>query len=89
MNEEKKTTTLEDTVKQAEQLEAEAQAEADICTYTHTFQRPFTYEGITYEDLTFRWDSLSGRDSVAIERELLQRGITTVIAEFTDRKSVV
>ena len=60
MNEEKKTTTLEDTVKQAEQLEAEAQAEADICTYTHTFQRPFTYEGITYEDLTFRWDSPAG-----------------------------
>lgn len=83
MIDERNTTTLEDTVQQAEQLEAEAQAEADICTYTHTFQRPFTYEGITYEDLTFRWDSLSGRDSVAIERELLQRGITTVIAEFT------
>lgn len=83
MIDQKKNTTIEDTVEQAEKLEAEAQAEADICTYTHTFQRPFTYEGITYEDLTFRWDSLSGRDSVAIERELLQRGITTVIAEFT------
>lgn len=76
MIDQKKNTTIEDTVEQAEKLEAEAQAEADICTYTHTFQRPFTYEGITYEDLTFRWDSLSGR-------ELLQRGITTVIAEFT------
>ena len=41
MIDERNTTTLEDTVQQAEQLEAEAQAEADICTYTHTFKRPF------------------------------------------------
>jgi len=83
MNDEKKTTTIEDTIEQAEQLEAEAQAEPNLGTYTHTFKRPFVYEGRTYEELTFNWEGLSGKDSVAIERDLLNRNITTVMAEFT------
>ena len=83
MTDEKKTTNLEDTVEQAERLEAEALAEEDAGIYTHILTTPLTYEGITYKKLTFNWDSLSGRDSVAIERDLLRRGITTVMAEFT------
>ena len=83
MTDEKKTTTLEDTVEQAERLEAEALAEEDAGIYTHILTTPLTYEGITYKKLTFNWNSLSGRDSVAIERELLSRNITTVIAQFT------
>lgn len=83
MSEEKKNTTFEGTAEQAERLEEAVKAENDIGTYTHTFKKPFTYEGRTYEKLTFLWDSLSGKDSVAIERELLGRGLTTVIAEFT------
>ena len=83
MTDEKKTTTLEDTVEQAERLEAEALAEEDAGIYTHILTTPLTYEGITYKKLTFNWNSLSGRDSVAIERDLLRRGITTVMAEFT------
>ena len=83
MTDEKKTTTLEDTVEQAEQLEAEALAEEDAYTYTHVFQEPFTYQGMTYEKLTFNWKTLSGKDSAAIERELLNRNVTTVVAEFT------
>ena len=83
MTDQKKTTTLEYTTEQAEKLEAEARSKEDVSTYTHTFKKPFTFEGVTYEKLTFNWDSLSGRDSVAIERELLRRGLTTVMAEFT------
>ena len=83
MTEEKRTTTLEDTVEQAERLAAEILAQNDVSTYTHTLKNPFTYEGVTYKKLTFNWDSLSGRDSVAIERDLIRRGITTVMAEFT------
>lgn len=83
MSEEKKATTFESTAEQAEKLEKEAKAEADTGTYTHIFKKPFTHEGRTYEKLTFYWDGLSGKDSVAIERELLGRGLTTVIAEFT------
>ena len=83
MNDEKKTTILEDIAEQAEKLETEAKDEEDVGTYTHTFKKPFTYESTTYEKLTFNWNSLSGKDSVAIERELLRRGLTTVLAEFT------
>lgn len=83
MSEEMRATTLKDSVEQTEELTASAKAEADIGTYTHTFKKPFTYEGRTYEKLTFYWDGLSGKDSVAIERELLGRGLTTVIAELT------
>lgn len=83
MTDEKKTTTLEETVEQAEKLEAEVNAEEDVSTYTHTFKNPFTYQGVTYKKLTFDWESLSGKDSVAIERDLLRRGLTTVLAEFT------
>lgn len=78
-----KHTSLEDTAGQAEQVEKEAQAQKDNVIYTHVFQEPFTYQGETYEKLSFNWKSLSGKDSVAIERELLNRNITTVIAQFT------
>jgi len=84
MSDKKELTTLEDTAAQAEQLEAEAQAGPDISTYTHTFKTPFTYQGITYEKLTFDWTALSGKDSVAVERELLNRRLlTTVMPAFT------
>lgn len=83
MDDKKTTTTLEDTAKQAEKLEAEAQVAPDNSTYTHELQEPFTYQGTTYDKLTFNWATLSGKDSVSIERELLNRNITTVIAEFT------
>lgn len=86
MSDEKKT-TIQDAAEQAEQLEKELkeknEAQKDIGTYTHVFKEPFTYQGETYEDLTFNWKTLSGKDSVSIERELLNRNITTVIAEFT------
>ena len=83
MSDEKKTTTITDAAAQAEQLEKEAQAQKGLYTYTHVFQEPFTYQGMTYEKLTFNWKTLSGKDSAAIERELLNRNVTTVVAEFT------
>ncbi len=39
-------------------------------SYTHEFAKPFTYGGNTVEKLTFHWDALTGRDSIAIDREL-------------------
>lgn len=39
-------------------------------SYTHEFDQPFTYNGNTVEKLTFHWYTLTGRDSIAIEREL-------------------
>ena len=68
----------------AEQIEADALAEEpDSERYTHYFKRPFTYEGRTVETLTFDWDTLSGRDSLAIERDLRTKNITLVIPAYT------
>ena len=83
MSIDKEPTTLEKNAEQAEQAEAEALTEEDSGIYTHEFKRPFTYEGRTYEQLSFDWESLSGKDSVAIERELRGVNVTVVLAEFT------
>ena len=45
-------------------------------SYTYVFSKPFTYEGKTYEELTFDFDKLTGKDVLAITRELKQRNIT-------------
>lgn len=42
----------------------------DAGVYTHTFKKPFEYEGKTYEELTFDFEHLKGRDMVAIENEM-------------------
>ncbi len=78
-----KSTTMEDMVSQAEQTESAANAEPDTGVYTHTLKKPFTYEGRTYETLTFDLDGLTGKDSVAVESELRSQRITVVIAEYT------
>ena len=44
--------------------------EGDVGVYTHTFKKPFEYEGKTYEELTFDFEHLKGRDMVAIENEM-------------------
>lgn len=42
----------------------------DVGVYTHTFKKPFEYESKTYEELTFDFGHLKGRDMVAIENEM-------------------
>ena len=83
MSIDKEPTTIEKSAEQAEQAEAEALTEENSGIYTHEFKKPFTYEGRTYEQLSFDWESLSGKDSVAIERDLLNRNIGVVHAGFT------
>lgn len=83
MTGEKKTTAIEDPAQQAEQLEQEAKAEADTSTYTHRFKKPFTWEGRTYEELTFDWGKLTGADYLAVENEMLAQGKTLVTPEFS------
>lgn len=83
MSIDKKPTTIEESAEQAERAEAEALTEEHSGIYTHEFKKPFTYDGRTYERLSFDWESLSGKDSVAIERELVNRNIAVVHAGFT------
>ncbi|OUP12553.1 hypothetical protein [Anaeromassilibacillus sp. An200] len=45
--------------------------EKAVGAYTHTFKEPFSWQGHTFEELTFDFASLTGGDSLAIEEELL------------------
>lgn len=83
MSANKTTDDINTAAEQAEEVENQAQDEPDEGSYTHTFKRPFTYQGVTIETLTFDWDALTGEDHVAIENELVMRGKTLVVPEFT------
>lgn len=78
---------VSDMAKAAEEIEEKAkEAEAagvDFSTYTHHFKKPFTYAGRTFDKLTFDWESLTGRDSLAIESELSMKGKTLVLPAYT------
>ena len=51
----------------------------DFDRYTHTFAKPFTYEGETHDKLSFDWTTLTGRDSLAIEAEIMMKKKKTVV----------
>jgi len=61
----------------------EAEAKQSAGTYTHIFNKPFTYEGKTYERLTFDFDKLTGNDCLAIENECSALGIAVVNPAFS------
>ena len=50
--------------------------------FTHTFKKPFTYEGKTYETMSFDFDSLNGKDVLAIMQEIRLRGISLAARTF-------
>lgn len=83
MSADKTTENAKTAAEQAEEMEIQAKTEPNDGSYTHTFKRPYTYQGTTLEELTFDWDSLTGNDYIAIENELLRRGKTLVTPEFT------
>lgn len=68
---------------QAEELETQAQAEPDYGTYTHIFRKPFSFEGRTFESMSFDWGSLTGKDSTAVNRELRRRNVFVVVDTYT------
>lgn len=71
---------------------AEETAKDAAYTYVHRFTKPFVYDGNTYEELTFDWGSLTGRDGLAIENELQSLGkpviIPTLSGEYLLRMAV-
>lgn len=68
---------------QAVEQEEKAKAVKDVGSYTHTLKKPFTREGKAVEKLHFDWESLTGGDYNAIESDLLRRGVTLVVPEYT------
>jgi len=71
---------MADIISLEENTEALDTAEdTSVYSYTHHFLRPFAYEGKTYTELTFDWDKLTGKDSLAIEAELSNLGRPVII----------
>lgn len=58
---------------------AESEAKASAAIYNHTFGKPFSYEGKTYETLHFNFGNLTGRDAIAIEDELNAQGKAVIV----------
>lgn len=41
-----------------------------VGVYTHKFKKPYEYAGKVYEELTFNFERLTGRDMISIETEM-------------------
>ena len=54
----------------------------DAPAYEHHFKKPFEYNGQMYDKLTFRFDDLTGEDSLAVEAELQAKGIMLIAPTF-------
>lgn len=76
-------TEFQEEAEQAAELEAQAKAQPDAGAYIHKLKKPFTRGGRTVEELTFDWDSLTGRDYDAIEGEIVRAGGTLILPEYT------
>lgn len=59
------------------------EVKASKYSYTHKFSTPFTYEGKTYEEITFDWGKLTGEDSLSIEAEMNALGKMIISPEFS------
>ena len=71
---------MDDTeIKLDENTVEEAQEEMEAGTYVHVFKKPFEWEGKKYGSLRFAFDGLTGKDTLAIERELAAKNIFTVV----------
>jgi len=62
---------------------AEQEAEQSAYTYVHKFRKPYAYEGKTYEELTFDWGNLTGKDGLSIENEMQQIGKAVIVPTFS------
>ena len=58
-------------------------AESSTADYTHQLAKPFTFEGETFEELTFEFGKLTGADSLAIENEMAMLNKNVLVPEFS------
>ena len=63
--------------------EAMAGAQESSTRYLHRLTKPFTFEGETFEELSFDFGKLTGADSLAIESELSALGKNVLVPEFS------
>jgi len=62
---------------------AEKEAAESEFVYIHKFRKPFEYQGKTYNELTFDWDKLTGKDGLAIENEMQAIGKVVIVPQFS------
>lgn len=62
--------------------ESELEVVSDNTRYVHTFAEPFKWGGTEYEQLTFDFGSMKGKDVIAVAQELRMRGIMLVSKTF-------
>jgi len=71
---------------EAEKVKDEAEAAGgNIGLYTHRFKTPLLYDGKTYTELHFDFDSLTGRDISNIDDELERKGVNVTAREFNSK----
>ena len=75
--------TVQEDAAESERVAEEAKQEQETGSYTHTFKKPFLWNGKTYETLTFDWTALDGGDHLEIESEIVMKGRTLVSPAFT------
>jgi len=74
---------IEINIDETELKEAEKEAGASHGDFMIKLGEPFTYEGKTFSELHFDWSKLTGKDSLAIERELQLRSIPVAVREIS------
>ncbi len=62
---------------------AEQEAANSEFVYTHKFKPPLKYQGKKYDELTFDWDKLTGKDGLAIENEMQAIGKAVIVPTFS------
>lgn len=51
--------------------------------YRHTFSTPFSFEGKTWESMTFNFEKLTGRDIEKVEQEMHQENYNMIVPEVS------
>lgn len=70
----------EEIVLSEEEIEEERESSG---YYKHVFKKPFEWEGKVYGSLAFDFESLTGRDTLAVERELAAKNIIPVVRSLS------
>lgn len=76
-------TELEIDKKELDVAEQMADQNENVYEYVHKLNKPFEYEGRTYETMHFNWGKLTGNDGLAIETEMQAMGTPAVIPSLS------
>ena len=76
-------TELMPKVDEQEYQAAMEEAQDSVTVYTHEFPAPYTYEGESFNFLTFDFGQLTAEDSLKVEAEMSALGQPVMVLEFS------